>query len=75
MKFILKGPVNNGPALVQILVWRRQGDKLLSEPMMVSLLTHVCVTRPIEVKANALKYHKSNFSVYCRSVNVTKMIK
>ena len=26
--------------------WRRPGDKPLSEPMMVSLLTHICVTRP-----------------------------
>ena len=25
---------------------RRPGDKPLSEPMMVSLLTHICVTRP-----------------------------
>ena len=33
-------------ALVQIMAWRRPGDKPLSEPMMVSLLTHICVTRP-----------------------------
>ena len=36
----------NIPALVQIVAWRRPGDKPLSEPMMVSLLTHICVTRP-----------------------------
>ena len=40
------GPINNIPALVQIMAWRRAGDKSLSEPMMVSLLTHICVTRP-----------------------------
>ena len=34
------------PALVQIMAWRRPGDKPLSEPMMLSLLTHICVTRP-----------------------------
>ena len=28
------------------MAWRRPGDKPLSEPMMVSLLTHICVTRP-----------------------------
>ena len=39
-------PINNIPALVQIMAWRRPGDKPLSEPMMVSLLTHICVTRP-----------------------------
>ena len=28
------------------MAWRRSGDKPLSEPMMDSLLTHICVTRP-----------------------------
>ena len=46
MKFVPKGPINNIPALVQIMAWRRPGDKPLSEPMMVSLTTHICVTRP-----------------------------
>ena len=34
------------PALVQIIAWRRSGDKPLSEPIMFELPTHVCVTRP-----------------------------
>ena len=46
LKFVPKGPISNIPALVQIMTWRRSGDKLFSEPMMVSLLTHICVTRP-----------------------------
>ena len=46
LKFVPKGPINNIPTLVQIMAWRRSGDKPLSEPMMVSLLTQVCVTRP-----------------------------
>ena len=41
-KFWLK--FNNIPALVEIMAWRRPGDKPLSEPMMVTLLTHICVT-------------------------------
>ena len=32
--------------MVQILAWRRSGDKPLSEPVMVCLLTRICVTRP-----------------------------
>ena len=32
------------------MAWRRPGDKPLSEPMMVSSLTHICVTRPQWVK-------------------------
>ena len=50
MKLVPKGPINNNPALVQIMAWRRSGDKPLSEPMMVSLLTHICVTWPQWVK-------------------------
>ena len=42
---------NSTPALVQIMAWRRSGAKPLSEPMMVSLLTHMCVTRPQWVKS------------------------
>ena len=40
----------NIPALVLIMAWRPLGDKPLSEPMMVSLPTHICVTRPRWVK-------------------------
>ena len=35
LKFAPKGPINNIPALVQIMAWRRPGDKPLSEAMMV----------------------------------------
>ena len=33
LKFVWKSPINNIPALVQIMAWRRPGDKPLSEPM------------------------------------------
>ena len=46
LKFVPKGPINNMPALVQIMAWSRPSDKPLSEPAMVSLLTHICVTQP-----------------------------
>ena len=32
LKFVPKGPINNIPALVQIMAWRRSGDKPLPEP-------------------------------------------
>ena len=50
LKFVPKGPINNNPALVQIMAWRRLGYKPLSEPMMVRVPTHICVTRPQWVK-------------------------
>ena len=43
--------ISNIPVLVQIMARRRSGDEPLSEPMMVSLLTHICITRPQWVKA------------------------
>ena len=43
LKFVPQGPISNIPALVQIMAWRRPGDMPLSEPMMVNLLTHICV--------------------------------
>ena len=39
LNFVPKGPVNNIPALVQILAWRQPGDKPISEPMMVRFVT------------------------------------
>ena len=50
LKFVPKGSINNNPALCQIMAWRRPGDKPLFESMMVSSLTHICVTRPQWVK-------------------------
>ena len=45
LKFVSKGQINKIPALVQIMAWRRPGYKPLSEPMMVSLPTHIYVIR------------------------------
>ena len=46
LKFVPRGSVNNIPALVRIMAWRRPGDKPLSVPMLVRSLTHICVNRP-----------------------------
>ena len=45
LKFVPNGPIKNIPALVQIMAWRRLGNKPLSEPMMVCLPTHICKGR------------------------------
>ena len=49
------------PALVQIMAWRRPGDKPLSEAMMVNLLTHICVSRPQWVKTVWLSLINMNY--------------
>ena len=56
LKVVSMGLIDNIPALVQIMAWRRSGDKPLSEPMMDSLLTHICVTRPQWVKRTVAWY-------------------
>ena len=55
LNFVPKDPINNNSPLVQIMAWCRPGNKPLSEPMMVSLLTHICVTRPQWVKCVILR--------------------
>ena len=56
LKLVPEGSIGNNPALFQIMAWRRPGDKPLSEPMMVSSLTHICVTLPQCVKPSVLFY-------------------
>ena len=57
LKFVPKGQINHIPAFVQVMAWRRPGNKPLFEPMMVSLqmhnaslglyeLTHWCLVMP-----------------------------
>ena len=48
-KFVPKVRIDNIPSPVQRMAWRRPGDKPLSKSM-VSLLRHLCVTRPQWVK-------------------------
>ena len=55
LKFVTKGPINHNPAMVQIMAWRQSGNKPLSEPMMILLLMHICVTRPQWVKSLRVK--------------------
>ena len=45
------------PASFQIMSWRRIDDKPLSEPMNVSLLTHICVFRSQWINACCVLTH------------------
>ena len=38
LKFVSEGPINNIPALVEIMAWCRPGDKPLSEPMLAQFI-------------------------------------
>ena len=70
LTFVPKGSIKNIPSLVQIMAWRRPGDKPLSEAMMVNLPTHICVSRPQWVTIMHLimlsaKCQPSCLSVWC----------
>ena len=67
LKFVPKVPINSIPALVHIMAWHWPGDKPLSEPMMVCLLMHICVTRPQWVNDEFLEIFLSN----CTYMNAT----
>ena len=78
LKFVPKGPINNIPALVQIMACRLDGAKPLSEPMMVSLPTHICVTRPRWVndetssptKSRTESHHENEHNIYAGAGDV-----
>ena len=63
--------MNNIPALVQIMAGRRPGDKSLSEPMMVSLLMHICVTRLQWVEIST-SWCSLIFMVFCEYFKYSK---
>ena len=52
LSFVPTFRFNNIPLRVQMMALRRLSDKPLSEPVMVSLLSHMCVTRPQWVTKN-----------------------
>ena len=47
MKFVPNDPINNSPALVQIMACRRPGNKPLSEPVMAEFTDAYMRTRPL----------------------------
>ena len=60
LKFDPKVRMNNIPILVLIMAWHHPGDKPSSEPMMVLLLTHICINRPQWVKRLKPTYHNQH---------------
>ena len=68
LKFVPKGQINNIPALFQIIAWHQPDDKPLSEPMMLSLLTHICITQPQWVKKLATNW--GNLCVFSSLINI-----
>ena len=78
LKFVPMGPINNIPALVQIMAWRWPGDKPLSEWMMVTLLTHICFTRPqwvrcCQVSCESTYVKFTHLRTYWKSKTLKKM--
>ena len=38
LKYVPRSPIGNKSALIQVMVWRRPGDKPLPEPMMTQFI-------------------------------------
>ena len=38
LHFISKGPIDNKPALVEVMAWHQTGDKPLHEPMLTHFI-------------------------------------
>ena len=38
LKYVPRSPIDNKAALVQVMAWRRTGDKPLPEPMMTQFI-------------------------------------
>ena len=74
----------NQPSLVQVMAWRHTGDKAIPEPMMASLVTHICVTRPQWVNSlaprcgndveNAISEHTLRINFLGTRVNTFDMV-
>ena len=74
LKFVPKGLINNIPALVKIMACSQSGDKPLSEPKWLSLLTHICVCGHQWVKGwysgqLMMKHHKINRLLALKRLN------
>ena len=67
LKFVPRGPINNIPALFQIMAWRQPGDKPLFEPMLVLVPTHICVTQPQWVKCSRHQSLSCAWNVHMRN--------
>ena len=74
LKSVPKGSISNIPALVQIIAWCRPGDKPLSEPMMVRLPMHICVTRPQWVTDNNIAVLYKMLAPDCHSFRWNVMV-
>ena len=63
LKFVSNGPINDIPALVQIMAWHRPRDNSLFEPIMVHLTTHTCITQPQWVNFTVSLLYKTSLKI------------
>ena len=81
-KFVPEGPIKNIPALVQIMAWRRSGDKPLSAPIMVRWVNsclncvHQCIKSRVSTVISYEPYGASNTgnSTVCWNTNSKELI-
>ena len=72
LKFLPKGPINKILELVEIMAWRRPGKKPLSEPMVVSVLMHICVTQ--HQRVNWWSHNHKGLHIKVNTHNATALV-
>ena len=66
LKFVPKGPIDNMQALVQIMAWRRIGDKPISEPMVAWFCdAYLCHTASMSLHWSRV-FFDTNPQTYCK---------
>ena len=71
LKFVPNIQINNISALVQIMAWLWPGDKPLSEPITVRLLTHICSNKPQWIKPQNTISNDTGYSESLMWVNIS----
>ena len=55
LKFFPRGPVDSKSALVQVMAWRRKGDKPFPEPMMTQFTEAYMRGRWVDITRSSLR--------------------
>ena len=64
LKFVPKGPIDNNPALVQIMAWRRIGDKPLSEQILTRFTDAYTRGRWVNCNSHLVSYLTSSWEIW-----------
>ena len=74
LKFVPQVWINNIPALVQIMAWPYPGNKALSEPMILIILTHTLSLNELRWVVEGYPTDLSDFICMCRVLSDVEVV-